>query len=191
MPSMIFLGFIVRHIAKKLKYLRRVEADILSQSSNVANERWSQMLTVKLFNSEQKDLLIYKQRVLDAYAKSLQVNKLSSFQFGSVEFFGQMSIIGVLTFGAYQAALGAIPAHVLSSFAMYSLYLGMGFRGVTSAFTELKKAAGIYEELQHFCNNKLNDGYTTAEVKQYFERPDISKSHALYRQREYEEPQST
>ncbi len=60
-----------------------------------------------------------------------------------MEGFGLFSLISILTYGSFLVSSGLASPDLLSS-SLYVFYVGMGFRAIVSAYTELKKTSGLY-----------------------------------------------
>lgn len=71
------------------------------------------------------------------------MNKFGSLNFGILEGFGFLSLIGILTYGSFLVSMDLAGPELISS-SIYALYVGMGFRSVFNSYTELKKTSGVY-----------------------------------------------
>jgi len=145
---MLGLGAVSRYYGQILRKERQKQAQLLRDQNAYAQERLAQIKTVKLFTAERFEIQKYGQKQKEFYNKSLDVASYTAKHFAFMEILGQNSVLWCLGGGAYLITTGSgLSVGSLTAFAMYSVYAGMGFRLLTSGYTEFKKAAGIYDQI--------------------------------------------
>ncbi|XP_023946980.2 ATP-binding cassette sub-family B member 10, mitochondrial [Bicyclus anynana] len=136
----IFYGRFVRGITRELQ-------DALAETSELAEEKISNIKTVKSFSKEEKECKSYAQRIETllnlAYKESLAVGSF----YGLTGLSGNTIIILVLYYGGGMVATEQLTVGNLTSFLLYAAYVGISIGGLSSFYTELNKGMGAATRL--------------------------------------------
>jgi len=116
--------------------------EALGQSSNVAEERLSQIRTIKAFAKESIEIDRYAKEVMNVWDRSVLQVMGSSIFFGTAGAIGNLLMMGTLGYGAHLVQLGTITGGTLTSFLMYTIFTAMASMGLSSCFTEIMKGLG-------------------------------------------------
>lgn len=131
----VIYGRFVRGISRKLQ-------DSLADTTKVAEERISNVRTVKSFAQEPKEFVTYNtsiDRVLQLCYKEAKARALF---YGMVGFSGHIIIISVLYYGGVMVSSNTITVGNLSSFLLYAAYIGVSVGGLSSFYSDLNKSLG-------------------------------------------------
>ncbi|XP_012547622.2 ATP-binding cassette sub-family B member 10, mitochondrial [Bombyx mori] len=133
-------GRFVRGITRELQ-------DSLAETSELAEEKISNIKTVKAFSKEPKECESYAKRIENllnlAYKESLAVGSF----YGLTGLAGNTIIILVLYYGGGMVATEQLTVGNLTSFLLYAAYVGISIGGLSSFYTELNKGMGAATRL--------------------------------------------
>ncbi|XP_030036699.2 ATP-binding cassette sub-family B member 10, mitochondrial isoform X1 [Manduca sexta] len=136
----VIYGRFVRGITRQLQ-------DSLAETSELAEEKISNIKTVKAFSKEQNECESYGQRIENvlklAYKESLAVGSF----YGLTGLSGNTIIILVLYYGGSMVATEQLSVGNLTSFLLYAAYVGISIGGLSSFYTELNKGMGAATRL--------------------------------------------
>ncbi|XP_047997509.1 ATP-binding cassette sub-family B member 10, mitochondrial [Leguminivora glycinivorella] len=136
----VIYGRFVRNITRQLQ-------DSLAETSELAEERISNIKTVKAFSKEQAEGESYAKRIEKvlqlAYKESLAVGSF----YGLTGLSGNVIIILVLYYGGGMVATEQLTVGNLTSFLLYAAYVGISIGGLSSFYTELNKGMGAATRL--------------------------------------------
>ncbi|KAJ8719692.1 hypothetical protein PYW08_011867 [Mythimna loreyi] len=136
----IIYGRFVRGITRQLQ-------DALAEASELAEEKISNIKTVKAFSKEEAECQKYGKRIenlLDlAYKESLAVGSF----YGMTGLAGNTIIILVLYYGGGMVAMEHLTVGNLTSFLLYAAYVGISIGGLSSFYTEMNKGIGAATRL--------------------------------------------
>ncbi|XP_026731164.1 ATP-binding cassette sub-family B member 10, mitochondrial [Trichoplusia ni] len=136
----VIYGRFVRGITRQLQ-------DSLAETSELAEEKISNIKTVKAFSKEQRECETYGQRIDNllklAYKESLAVGSF----YGLTGLAGNTIIILVLYYGGGMVATEQLTVGNLTSFLLYAAYVGISIGGLSSFYTELNKGMGAATRL--------------------------------------------
>ncbi|XP_049875054.1 ATP-binding cassette sub-family B member 10, mitochondrial isoform X2 [Pectinophora gossypiella] len=136
----VLYGRFVRGITRQLQ-------DSLAESSELAEERISNIKTVKAFSKEELECRIYANRIENllklAYKESLAVGSF----YGMTGLAGNTIMILVLYYGGGMVATEQLTVGNLTSFLLYAAYVGISIGGLSSFYTELNKGIGAATRL--------------------------------------------
>jgi len=127
------------------KFVQRTQdqmQEALGQSSNVAEERLSQIRTIKAFAKESEEIERYAKEVTNVWDRAVLQVLGSSIFFGTAGAIGNLLMMGTLGYGAHLVQLGTITGGTLTSFLMYTIFTAMASMGLSSSFTEIMKGLG-------------------------------------------------
>jgi len=149
----VVYGRRLRNYAKQLQ-------DKVAVSTQLAEERMSNIRTVKAFAQELKEINNYRlknQTVLevayqDAYARSIF--------FGVNALIGNMIVLVVFYSGGHMMQESAITVGEVSSFLVYAAYMGLGLGGLATFYSELMRGVGASTRLWNLMESpqSLQDG---------------------------------
>merc|ERR1719189_1550215 len=129
-------------MGRKVRTTSRNVQDALAESTQVAEEKISNIRTVRTFGKEFNEILKYDNemdKVLDAAKKEAKVQ--AKF-YGWTGLSGNMIILTVLYYGGSLVTTDVISVGNLTSFILYAAYVGIGFSGLSSFYAETMKAIG-------------------------------------------------
>ncbi|XP_041981703.1 ATP-binding cassette sub-family B member 10, mitochondrial [Aricia agestis] len=136
----VIYGRFVRSITRQLQ-------DSLAETSELAEEKISNIKTVKTFSKENKECESYAQKIENilqlAYKESLAVGSF----YGLTGLSGNTIIILVLYYGGGMVAAEQLTVGNLTSFLLYAAYVGISISGLSSFYTELNKGMGAATRL--------------------------------------------
>jgi len=131
----VFMGRKVRATSKNVQ-------DALAGATQVAEERISNIRTVRAFATENREIAAYDQQMNNVLDKA-KVEALAQAKFyGMTGLSGNMIILTVLYYGGSLVTSDVITVGNLTSFILYAAYVGIGFSGVSTFYAETMKALG-------------------------------------------------
>ncbi|XP_025835242.1 ATP-binding cassette sub-family B member 10, mitochondrial [Agrilus planipennis] len=136
----IIYGRYVRNITKEVQ-------DKLAAASQVAEERISNMKTVKSFGRESLEMDRYKCAIEKVLLLGYNESRARAIFFGMTGLTGNVIIISVLYYGGVMVSAHDITVGNLSSFLLYAAYIGVSLGGLSSFYSELNKAVGAATRL--------------------------------------------
>ncbi|XP_050677440.1 ATP-binding cassette sub-family B member 10, mitochondrial isoform X2 [Leptidea sinapis] len=143
----VFYGRFVRGITRQLQ-------DTLAETSDHAEEKISNIKTVKVFNKEARECETYAKKIESllnlAYKESLAVGSF----YGLTGLSGNTIIILVLYYGGGMVATEQLTVGNLTSFLLYAAYVGISIGGLSSFYTELNKGIGAASRLWQIIDRK-------------------------------------
>jgi ABC-type multidrug transport system fused ATPase/permease subunit len=131
--SGMLYGMKARKLSKQLK-------EEVSKTTSRLEEVISNMRTVRLFAKDEHEARCY---AADLAATSPLVHasaRAEGLFMGGLMFGGYGSLLGVLFYGGTLVAQGKLSVGALTSFAMYSATVGLGFSGLSQVYGETTKA---------------------------------------------------
>ncbi|KAJ2951631.1 hypothetical protein O0L34_g13789 [Tuta absoluta] len=136
----VMYGRFVRGITRQLQ-------DSLAETSELAEEKISNIKTVKAFSKEAYEVESYAKRIENllklAYKESLAVGSF----YGMTGLTGNTIIILVLYYGGGMVATEQLTVGNLTSFLLYAAYVGISIGGLSSFYTEMNKGVGAATRL--------------------------------------------
>ncbi|XP_050307914.1 ATP-binding cassette sub-family B member 10, mitochondrial [Anthonomus grandis grandis] len=136
----VIYGRYVRGISRRLQ-------DSLADATKVAEERISNMRTVKAFAQEPREMENYKRSIKNVLDLGYLEAKARAIFYGMTGFSGHVIIISVLYYGGVMVSAGQITVGNLSSFLLYAAYIGVSVGGLSSFYTELNKSIGAAQRI--------------------------------------------
>lgn len=147
MAFAIAFGRYIKELSKKVQ-------DTLADATQVAEEKLSNMRTVRAFAQEQKETALY----------TLSINKIMDMKFkealaygvfyGTTGFAGNFIILSVFYFGGDSIAQDLITIGDLSAFLIYSAWVGISIAGLTSFYSELMRGIGASTRIWEIIDRK-------------------------------------
>ncbi|KAL4161367.1 hypothetical protein PRNP1_001921 [Phytophthora ramorum] len=137
--AMLFSKFSSR-LAKK-------HQNSVAAMTGVAEERLNNIFTVKLFSAEQDELDHFEKINKGILANAKRAKRARGMFMGGLSLSVNCSLFSVLYFGGSLVGSGELTIGTLTSFALYSGFMGLGFSGVSSCLSEMKKTRMSSEAL--------------------------------------------
>ncbi|XP_067941560.1 ATP-binding cassette sub-family B member 10, mitochondrial-like [Watersipora subatra] len=194
MLSMIGLGIVPFVAMMSLpfgRYIKKLSGkvqDSLALSTQVSEERISNIRTVRAFGRERYETIRYDDRVEDVLRLSYSESLARACFFCLTGLVGNSMVISVLYVGGMLVSSDSITIGQLSSFMLYVVFTGTAVSGLSSFYTELMKGLGSSTRLFELINRQpeipadvgvvpdraLSGDISLANVKfSYPTRPDI------------------
>ncbi|KAM6950284.1 LOW QUALITY PROTEIN: ATP-binding cassette sub-family B member 10, mitochondrial [Lycodopsis pacificus] len=165
------------------RYLRSISKctqDALAQATQLAEERISNMRTVRAFGKELSEVNTYTQKTDLVLSLARKEAALRAGFFGVTGLSGNIMILAVLYKGGLLMACQHMTVGELSSFLMYTFWVGISIAGLSSFYSELMKGFGAGARLWELLDRKpefpLNEGLVLPpdQLKGRLEFSDVS-----------------
>ncbi|XP_059213250.1 ATP-binding cassette sub-family B member 10, mitochondrial [Centropristis striata] len=172
----VFYGRWFRSISKSTQ-------DALAQATQLAEERISNMRTVRAFGKEQSELDTYTQNADRVLSLARKEAVLRAGFFGVTGLSGNLMVLSVLYKGGLLMASQHMTVGELSSFLLYTFWVGISISGLSTFYTELMKGFGAGARLWELLDRKpefpLNEGLVLPpdQLKGRLEFSDVSFSY--------------
>nr|XP_046240118.1 ATP-binding cassette sub-family B member 10, mitochondrial [Scatophagus argus] len=147
------------------RYLRSISKrtqDALAQATQLAEERISNMRTVRAFGKELSEVNTYTKKTDQVFSLARKEAVLRAGFFGVTGLSGNIMILSVLYKGGLLMASHHMSVGELSSFLMYTFWVGISIAGLSSFYSELMKGFGAGARLWELMDRKpefpLNEG---------------------------------
>ncbi|KAI3377789.1 hypothetical protein L3Q82_008938 [Scortum barcoo] len=147
------------------RYLRSISKrtqDALAEATQLAEERISNLRTVRAFGKELSEVSTYTQRTDQVFNLARKEAALRAGFFGVTGLSGNIMILSVLYKGGLLMASQHMTVGELSSFLMYTFWVGISIAGLSSFYSELMKGFGAGARLWELLDRKpefpLNEG---------------------------------
>ncbi|KAM4602918.1 ATP-binding cassette sub-family B member 10, mitochondrial [Polymixia lowei] len=147
------------------RYLRSISKrtqDALAEATQLAEERISNMRTVRAFGKEQSEVNTYTEKIDHVLSLARKEASLSAGFYGVTGLSGNIMILSVLYKGGLLMANQHMTVGELSSFLMYAFWVGISIAGMSSFYSELMKGFGAGTRLWQLLDRKpefpLNEG---------------------------------
>jgi len=136
----IYMGRKVRAVSKELQ-------DSLAASTELAEEKISNIRTVRVFAMENREIDAYGAKINAVLNKSYKEALINAKFYGMTGLSGNMIILTVLYYGGNLVTTDVLTVGNLASFVLYSAYVGIGLSGVSSFYAEMMKGLGASTRL--------------------------------------------
>ncbi|KAJ1534161.1 ATP-binding cassette sub- B member 10, mitochondrial [Nowakowskiella sp. JEL0078] len=147
-----------------IRVLSRQTQDAFSETSKVAEERLGNLRTVRAFSQEISEISRYANRVENIYNLAKREAYASGFFFGGMGLSGNLVMLSILWYGGSMVAAGDITVGELTSFFLYTAYVGSSMVGLSGFYSELMKGVGASSRV-----------FALLESKPLIEQSDIVK----------------
>ncbi|GMF30852.1 unnamed protein product [Phytophthora lilii] len=127
--------------------LAKKHQNSVADMTGVAEERLNNIFTVKLFSAEQDELDHFEKINKGILANAKRAKRARGVFMGGLSLSINCSLFSVLYFGGSLVGSGELTIGTLTSFALYSGFMGLGFSGVSSCLSEMKKTRMSSEAL--------------------------------------------
>lgn len=134
-------------MGRKVKKTSKDVQDALAQSTHIAEEKISNIRTVKSFGKEDTEMQRYDIEMKNVLDKTLKEALVQAKFYGMTGLSGNMIILTVLYYGGSLVTTDVISVGNLTSFILYAAYVGIGFNGVSTFYAEMMKALGASSRL--------------------------------------------
>ncbi|XP_022913291.1 ATP-binding cassette sub-family B member 10, mitochondrial [Onthophagus taurus] len=143
-PPIAIVGVIYGRFVRKIS---KAVQDALADATQVAEERISNIRTVRTFGQESKELVTYKSKITKILQLGYKESKARALFYGMTGLSGNIIIISVLYYGGVMVSSNTITVGNLSSFLLYAAYIGVSVGGLSSFYSELNKSLGAASRL--------------------------------------------
>ncbi|TRY86044.1 hypothetical protein DNTS_001924 [Danionella cerebrum] len=174
----VIFGRFLRSISKRTQ-------DALAEATQLAEERISNLRTVRAFGKELTEVQKYSLKVDHIYELAKKEAILSAGFYGVTGLSGNIIILSVLYKGGLLMASEAMTVGQLSSFLMYAFWVGISIAGFTSFYSELMKGLGAGSRLWELMDRKpefpLNEGLVlpSSELKGELQFQNVSFAYPM------------
>lgn len=137
----VFFGRFIRRLARKAQ-------DQLAESGTIVEETLQGITNVKAFANEKFEISRYGGSIANVVKLALKNAKLRG-AFASFIIFGMFgAIVLVIWYGAHLIQSNEITVGSLTSFIMYTMYVGGSMAGFAELFTQLQKTIGATQRVR-------------------------------------------
>jgi len=136
----IYMGRKVRTVSKDVQ-------DSLAASTEIAEEKLSNIRTVRAFAMESREIAAYGAKINDVLDKSYKEALVNAKFYGMTGLSGNLIIVTVLYYGGNLVTSDILTVGNLASFVLYSAYVGIGLSGVSTFYAEVMKGLGASTRL--------------------------------------------
>eukprot|EP00794_Sanderia_malayensis_P020061 gene20061-22030_t len=143
----VIYGRYVRSITKKVQ-------DSLAGANQVAEERISNIRTVRAFAQELKESKRYDDKVDSILSLAYKEALARAAFFGFTGFSGNMIVVTVLYSGGHMMSEAQMTVGDLTSFLLYTVYVGISIAGLSSFYSELMKGVGASSRIWQLVDRK-------------------------------------
>lgn len=171
------VGLGARYFGRYVKSQQRQVQDALAETSTLAEEVISNVRTVRQFAGEPFEVAKYDARVDSAYAKACRVAIATAWFDGGVHLAANCSLVAVLGYGGSLVLNHEITAGSLTSFLLYSLYVGVNVTSLSTVYSELMKGVGASSRVFSIIDQvpSMPSSITSAAVNKSGASTDIRK----------------
>jgi ATP-binding cassette subfamily B (MDR/TAP) protein 10 len=131
----IIFGRYIKKISKQVQ-------DVLADANDIAQEKLSNIRTVRAFAQEEKETSTYLKSVNKIMEMKFKEALAYGIFYGTTGFSGNVIILTVFYFGGSSIAEQLITVGDLSAFMIYSAWVGISIAGLSSFYTELMRGIG-------------------------------------------------
>ncbi len=127
------------------RYVKTLTKEVqaqLSEATHIAEEKLSNIRVVRWFAKEPYELSVHGDKINQVLGLARKRSLASASFFGGVDFASKMSMLAVLGYGGQMVSDGLLTSGELTSFLMYTLYVGVSFAGMTSFYSDIMRGMG-------------------------------------------------
>jgi len=143
----MFMGKKVKNVSKDLQ-------DTLAASTSLAQEKISNIRTVRSFAMETREVKGYKDQMGNVLEKAEREAMVQAKFYGVTGMAGNMIVLTVLYYGGSLVTTNVLTVGNLASFVLYSAYVGIGLSGVSTFYGEMMKGLGASTRLWELTDRK-------------------------------------
>lgn len=139
---------------KFVKKISKEVQDSIAVLNTVAEERISNVRTVKAFAQEANEIESYRAKLRNLLELCYKESFYRGIFFGMTGLTGNGIILSVLYYGGTMVSDSTLSVGSLSAFLLYAAYVGISLNGLSSFYTELNKALGASTRLFELIDRK-------------------------------------
>lgn len=143
-PPIAALGILYGRFVKKIS---RDVQDSLAVLNTTAEEKISNIRTVKAFAQELNEMENYRTKLINLLKLCEKESLYRGVFFGMAGLTGNAMTLSVLYYGGVMLTDSIITVGNLSAFLLYAAYVGISMNGLNSCYSELNKALGASSRL--------------------------------------------
>lgn len=143
----VIFGRYIKNLSKKIQ-------DVLAEATNVSEEKISNIRTVRAFAQEEKELKLYSKNIDNVMKMKFKEATANGVFYGVNGFSGNFIILSVFYFAGGSIAEGAVSIGDLSSFLLYSAYVGISLAGLSSFYSGLLRGIGASTRIWEIIDRK-------------------------------------
>ncbi|CAH2079814.1 unnamed protein product [Thlaspi arvense] len=136
------VSVVVMHFGRYLRELSHTTQAAAADAASIAEESFGAIRTVRSFAKEGYMVSQYSKKVDETLKLGLKQAVLDGMFFGGLNAAFTLSVITVVSYGAYLTITGSMTVGALTSFILYSLTVGASVSSLSSLYTTAMKAAG-------------------------------------------------
>ena len=134
-------------MGKKVKHISKELQDTLAASTSLAQEKISNIRTVRSFAMETREVRAYQDQMGKVLEKAERDAMTQAKFYGVTGMAGNMIVLTVLYYGGSLVTNDVLTVGNLASFVLYSAYVGIGLSGVSTFYGEMMKGLGASTRL--------------------------------------------
>lgn len=150
-PPVVVVAVIWGRVLKKVSKDLQNSFAVLNAT---AEERISNIRTVKAFAQEEREIDRYSSKLRDVLALCYRESLYRGMFFGMTGLSGNAIVLSVLYNGMFMVSNSDITIGSLSAFLLYAGYVGISLNGLSTAYSELNKALGANTRLFELINRQ-------------------------------------
>lgn len=139
-----------------LKKLAEKTQNAVAESTEVAEEKLGNIRTLKAFTKEYAEIELYSEKVEKIKHFGLDEAKANALFFGSATFLSNCSVLGVLWTSGSLVMADQMSVGDLSSFLMYSVYVGASLSGLSWFYSEMMRGLGASKRIFEWLDTPLS-----------------------------------
>lgn len=132
----------------------------LAEASAMAQRSLAAVRTLRALGAEDRQRELYEESIDAVRDHGIQVGVRQAYLDSAVQFASNASMLAVLAYGGQIVAAGSLSPGELSSFVVYSMWLGFASSQLSTAFAEYARAAGASQRLLELMTRepRMRDG---------------------------------
>jgi ABC transporter fused permease/ATP-binding protein len=135
------------YVSRKVRKLSKEVQDALAKSSEIAEETFAGLRTVRAFSQEPIESKRYAESIWKAFGLSRKRIKTSSLFSAAVAFASYASIAGVLWYGSYLVTQKEMSIGDLSTFILYTFFVAFSLASLSELWSDLMRTVGASERI--------------------------------------------
>ncbi|XJO74141.1 hypothetical protein BDV3_005001 [Batrachochytrium dendrobatidis] len=136
----VFYGRFVRKLSRQT-------TDSTAEITKFAEEKISNLRTVRAFSQETREISLYTEKVQNVYKLGIKEALASGIFFGGAGLSGNLVMLAILYYGGSMVQSGEISVGELATFFLYTVYVGSSVMGLTSWYSDINKGIGASTRL--------------------------------------------
>lgn len=166
--------------SKRGRTLEKDYAHQTSQLISLAEERLHNINIVKLFVQENTEIERFESQMENSLCLLAQAKRSRGILMGGLSFAVNSSLFCVLYYGGLLIKSGEMTIGSMTSFSIYSMLMGLGFSGLSSCMSEMKKVMAsssvLFDIISH--NTQPETGIILKHMKGYVKFHNVSFKYA-------------